>query len=82
MLLALALYASTAHENTPHYDLDLLYHDGKAHRLDKCLRIWRVPSPRRGDTRPALPRISATTAATRHAARAGQASTPVSDLGV
>lgn len=34
MLLALAWYASTAHENTPRYDLDLLYHDGKAHRLD------------------------------------------------
>ena len=43
MLLALALYASTAHagivanENTPHDDLELLYHDGKAHRSDKCL---------------------------------------------
>jgi hypothetical protein len=36
MLLALALYASTAHENAPHYDLDLLYHDGKAHRLDNA----------------------------------------------
>src|SRR3989442_329199 len=48
MLLALALYASTAHENTPHYDLDLLYHDRKAHRLDKRLRIWLPPSPRRG----------------------------------
>jgi len=48
MLLALALYASTAHENTPHYDLDLLYHDGKAHRLDKRLRIWLPPSPCRG----------------------------------
>jgi hypothetical protein len=56
MLLALALYASTAHENTPHYDLDLLYHDGKAHRLDQRLRIWRAPSPRRGDTRLAPPR--------------------------
>ena len=30
MLLALALYASTAHANVPHYDLDLLYHDGRA----------------------------------------------------
>jgi hypothetical protein len=35
MLLALALYASTAHANTPHCDLDLLYHDGRAHRLDR-----------------------------------------------
>ncbi len=34
MLLALALYASTAHANVPHYDLDLLYHDGRAHRLE------------------------------------------------
>jgi hypothetical protein len=49
MLLALALYASTAHagipavfggtpgvvnENTQHYDLELSYHDGKAHRPD------------------------------------------------
>ena len=49
MLLALALYASTAHaaipavfggtpgvvsENTPHYDLELSHHDGKAHRPD------------------------------------------------
>ena len=33
MLLARALYASTAHENTPRCDLDLLYHDGRAHRL-------------------------------------------------
>ena len=48
MLLALALYASTAHANTPHCDLDLLYHDGGAHRLDKRLLIWLLPSPRRG----------------------------------
>jgi hypothetical protein len=48
MLLALALYASTAHANTPHCDLDLLYHDGRAHRLDKRLLIWLSPSPRRG----------------------------------
>ena len=41
MLLALALYASTAHENTPHYDVDLLYHDGKAHELDERLRFRR-----------------------------------------
>ena len=39
MLLALALYASTAHANRPHCDLDLLYHDGRAYRLDKCL-MW------------------------------------------
>ena len=48
MLLALALYASTARENPPHDDLDLLYHDGKAHRLDKRLLICLPPSPRRG----------------------------------
>lgn len=48
MLLALALYASTAHANEPRYDLDLLYHDGRAHRLDKRLLIWLLPSPRRG----------------------------------
>ena len=35
MLLALALYASTARANTPHCDLDLLYHNGRAHRLDR-----------------------------------------------
>ena len=35
MPLALALYASTAYANTPHCDLDLLYHDGRAHRLDR-----------------------------------------------
>ena len=50
MLLALALYASTAHagippavfggtlgvvnEKTPHYDLELSHHNGKAHRPD------------------------------------------------
>lgn len=46
--LALALYASTAHANTPPCDLDLLYHDGRAHRLDKRLLIWlSVSSPRR-----------------------------------
>ena len=47
MLLALALYASTAHANVPHYDLALLYHDGRAHRLDKRLLIWLPQSPRR-----------------------------------
>jgi len=51
MLLALALHASTDHagipagfggtpgvvnENTPHYDLEPLYHDGKAHRPDNA----------------------------------------------
>src|SRR5438093_438490 len=35
MLLALALYASTAQANTPHCGLDLLYHNGRAHRLDR-----------------------------------------------
>jgi hypothetical protein len=48
MRLALALHTSTAHANTPHCDRDLLYHDGRAHRLDKRLRIWLSPSPRRG----------------------------------
>jgi hypothetical protein len=38
--------ASTAHANTP--PCDLLYHDGRAHRLDKRLLIWLSPSPRRG----------------------------------
>jgi len=67
MLLALALYASTAHagipagfgrmlgvvnENTPHYDLELLYHDGKAHRPDKRLLLRLPPSPRRGAPSP------------------------------
>ena len=45
MLLALALYASTAHANVPHYDLDLLYHDGRAQRLDKRLLSWLPPFP-------------------------------------
>jgi hypothetical protein len=35
MLLGLTVYAPTAHEDTSHYDLDLLYHDRKA------LRAWR-----------------------------------------
>ena len=48
MPLALALDVSAAHENTPHYDLDLLYHDGEAHRSDKCLLIWLPPSRGRG----------------------------------
>ena len=48
MRLALALSASTAHANTPHCDLDLLYHDGRAHSLDTRLLIWLSPSPRRG----------------------------------
>ena len=62
-MLALALYASTAHagipagfggtpsvvnENTPHYDLELLYHDGKAHRPDKRLLLRLSPSSRVG----------------------------------
>lgn len=55
MLLALALCASTAqagipagfggtlgviNENTPHYDLELLYHDGKVRRPDERLLSW------------------------------------------
>ena len=47
MLLALALYASTAHANVPPYNLDLLYYDGRAHSLDKRLLIWLPPFPRR-----------------------------------
>ena len=43
MRLALALYASTAHANTPHCDLDLLYHDGRAPGLDKRLPASRRP---------------------------------------
>ncbi len=45
MLLALALYASTAHANTPHCDLDLLYHDERAHRVASAPSIG---FPRRG----------------------------------
>jgi hypothetical protein len=63
MLLARALYASTSHagvpagfggtpgivnENTPHYHLELQYHDGRAHRPDKRLLLRLPPSPRRG----------------------------------
>jgi hypothetical protein len=50
MLLELALYASTAHANVPPYDLDLLYHDGRAHSLDKRFLIWLPPFPRRERT--------------------------------
>jgi hypothetical protein len=35
MLPAPALYASPADANVPHYDLDLLYHNGRGHSLDK-----------------------------------------------
>jgi hypothetical protein len=52
MLLALALYASTPHANAPHDDLDLLYHDGRAHSLDKRLPIWLPPFPRGGARSP------------------------------
>ena len=48
MRLALALYAPTGDANTPHCDLDLLYHDGRAHSVDKRLLMWLFPSPRRG----------------------------------
>jgi hypothetical protein len=71
MLLALALYASTAHagilagfdgtpgvvnENTPRYDLEPLYHDGKAHRPHKRLLLRLPPSPTATHTRLAPPR--------------------------
>ena len=56
MLLALALYASTAHASTPHYDLALLYHDGSAHGLDKRLLILLSRSPRRDARSSAPPR--------------------------
>jgi hypothetical protein len=61
MLLALALHTSIPHaglpagfgetpgvvnEATPHYDLGLLYHDGKAHSPDKRL-LLRLPAPAR-----------------------------------
>ena len=73
MLLALALHASTAHagtpagfggtpgvihENTPHYDLEPLYHDGKA-QLSAGAGVPASRSAReRGATRPAAPRPS------------------------
>jgi len=50
MQLARILYASTAHANVPPYDLDLLYHDGRAHSWDKRFLIWLPPSPRRERT--------------------------------
>lgn len=71
MLLALALYASTAHagisagfggtpgvvnENTPLYDLELLYHDGKADRADKRLLLRLPRSPAAVNTRLTPPR--------------------------
>ena len=45
MRLALASYASTDHASTPHCDLDLLYHDGRANRLDKRLWHFREREP-------------------------------------
>ena len=38
-MLALASYVSAAHANMPRHDLDLLYHDGRAHGLDNCLGL-------------------------------------------
>jgi hypothetical protein len=35
-------------ENTSHYDLELSYHDGKAHSPAKRLLFRLPPSPRRG----------------------------------
>jgi len=55
MLLALALYVSTPHENTPHYDVDLVYHDWRAHDLDEhkgmMPRGTFHPARRRGGSR-------------------------------
>jgi hypothetical protein len=47
MRLALVLDASTAHPNVPHDDVDLLYHDGRAPRLDQRRLMWLPQSPRR-----------------------------------
>lgn len=47
MVLALALCASTAvNENTPHEDVEPLYHDERAQRPDKRLGLRFPPSPR------------------------------------
>ena len=53
MLLALAWYASAAHATTPRYDLDLLYHDGRAQRLDKrsSVGLFASAHSRRARTR-------------------------------
>ena len=48
MLLAWAGYVSTAHASTQRRDLDLLYHDGRAHTFIERLFTWLSPSPRRG----------------------------------
>ena len=63
MLLALALYASTTHagipagfggtpgvinENTPRYDLEPLYHDGKAHGRKREVEGESAPARRAG----------------------------------
>jgi hypothetical protein len=61
MLLALALYASTAHAHVAHYDLDLLYHDGRrsgpasagAHRRERGRSCGRAESPARAADGPA-----------------------------
>jgi len=80
MLLALALHASTAragtpagfggtpgviNENTPHYDLEPLYHDGKA-QLSAGAGVPASRSAREGGaTRPAAPRPSSVATAGR-----------------
>ena len=56
MLLALASYVSTAQANTPHCNLDLLYHDGRAHSLDKRFLTGLSSSRAAAHTRLTLPR--------------------------
>lgn len=95
MLLALALHASTAragtpagfggtpgviNENTPHYDLEPLYHDGKA-QLSAGAGVPASRSARGGGaTRPAAPRPSSVATAGRgralDAARGPRLSSP------
>ena len=56
MRLALALSVSTAHANTPHCDLDLLYHDGSANGLDTRSSFGSLPLLAPAYTRLAPPR--------------------------
>ncbi len=47
MLLALALYVSTANADVPHYDFDLLYHDGRAQAWTSASSFGSLLSPPR-----------------------------------